>query len=150
MYKIGDKVETPLGVGQIYNISDEEYSDFTVELFGYEKHIVTLCNVNVKGQSLLYKDTDLKPYRTAHEKLIEMGWECTDNENTHVVFRKTLLKNAYQDDFVQLEIIKRTKTFGATKYYNDNFNSRYSHHQFNFDLELSRIITDYLEEMEEK
>ena len=121
MYKIGDKVETPLGIGSIYNISDEEYSDFTVELFGYEKHIVTLCNVNVKGQPLLYKDTDLKPHRTAHEKLIEMGYELTKRSD-YVFYR--------HDDLPRITI------------YNDK---TYSCSDTN--LALSRILTQYLEEL---
>ena len=57
------------------------------------------------------------------------------------MYRKTTLKNEYHNDYIQLEVIKRTKTFGAIRYYNDNFNSQYSHHQFNFDLTLSRIFT---------
>ena len=132
MYKIGDKVETPLGVGQIYNISDKEYSDFTVELFGYEKHIVTLCNVNVKGQSLLYKDTDLKPYRTAHDKLIEMGLrlKVTKNYADGVFSHEWWNEN---DDRVIVFYIDEKVT---TVYEGNN--------------EIMNVIPQYLEELEEK
>ena len=152
MHKIGDKVETPLGIGVIQSLEetifvdekDNPIYDYAVKFENdydyYTEH---------KLDKIIFLNHVVKPYHTAHEKLIEMVWECVDNDKKYAVYRKTTLKNEYHNDYIQLEVIKRTKTFGAIRYYNDNFNSQYSHHQFNFDLTLSRILTQYLEEMKQ-
>ena len=107
-YEIGQKVETGKGNGIIVGIS------------GYEEqlYIVEITNIGNWG----FNEHQLKPYRTAHEKLIEMGYESTKGNN----FTK------YRHDELPRITI-----------YNDN---TYSCSDTN--LELSRILTQYLEEME--
>ena len=130
MYKIGDKVETPLGSGVI-----------TVSGGG-------IFYVQVKNQLLHYKEDNLAPYRTAHEKLIEMGWEVyTDNINV-IVYKKTIQHDVYRDDYIKVGVYKKEKKYNGTVHYNDSFSSAYRHHSYDFELDLSRILTDYLEELE--
>lgn len=108
MYKIGDKVETEKGNGIIVAIS------------GYEEqlYIVEITNIGNWG----FNEHKLKTYRTAHEKLIEMGYEST-NGNNFTKYR--------HDELPRITI------------YNDNTYSSYD-----TNLELSRVLTQYLEEME--
>jgi len=67
MYKIGDKVETPHGTGWVRGYSEV-----------YDMYIVDLKGV-FKNQQ--YKPFHLLPYRTAHEKLIEMGLRLKVTKN---------------------------------------------------------------------
>lgn len=109
MYKIGDKVETEKGNGIIVAIS------------GYEEqlYIVEITNIGEWG----FYEHQLKAHRTAHEKLIEMGYETIKGNNC-VFYR--------HDELPKITI------------YSDN---TYSCSDTN--LELSRILTQYLEELEE-
>ena len=102
MYKIGDKVETPHFTGIVEKV--------------YES------GVKVNGKMFPLKD--IKPYRTAHEKLIEMGYELT--KRTDYVF--------YRHDDLPRVTIYSDKTYSCS----------------DTNLALSRILTQYLEEMEEK
>ena len=106
-YKIGDKVETPLGVGKLVDISQNNETKFKVA-YG--------------TRTTWYAHDEITSYRTAHEKLIEMGYESTKGNN----FTK------YRHDELPRITI-----------YNDN---TYSCSDTN--LELSRILTQYLEELE--
>ena len=56
MYKIGDKVETPLGIGKLSIVASG-------------------VMVNIKGHEVVFKMDEISLYHTAHEKLIEMGYE---------------------------------------------------------------------------
>ena len=107
MYKIGDKVETEKGNGIIVAIS------------GYEEqlYIVEITNIGNWG----FNEHQLNPYRTAHEKLIEMGYvSIKRNDNVSYI----------HDELPRVTI------------YSDN---TYSCSDTN--LELSRILTQYLEEV---
>ena len=60
MYKIGDKVETPLGIGILVDVSQNNETKYKV----------------AHGtRTTWYAHDEIKPYRTAHEKLIELGYE---------------------------------------------------------------------------
>ena len=60
-YEIGQKVETPLGVGEI------------IDVFTREDKTISECKVCIKTHSVWFGVDDLKPYKSAHDKLIEMG-----------------------------------------------------------------------------
>ena len=60
-YEIGQKVETPLGVGKVVGYH-ELYDIYLVDL---------LTNPAFTNQQ--FKEYHLKPYKTAHDKLVEMG-----------------------------------------------------------------------------
>ena len=67
MFKIGDKMETEKGNGIIVAIS------------GYEEplYIVEITNIGNWG----FNEHQLKPFRTAHDKLIEMGLKLKITKN---------------------------------------------------------------------
>ena len=104
MYKIGDKV---LHFGKV-EIVTKIFSDGFVEL----------------DNVILVNPKQITPYRTAHEKLIEMGYVLT--KRTDYVF--------YRHDDLPRVTIYSDKTYSCS----------------DTNLVLSRILTDYLEEMEGK
>ena len=77
------------------------------------------CDYNYE---LVFNERELKPYRTAHEKLIEMGYESTKGNN----FTK------YRHDELPRVTIYSDNTYSCS----------------DTNLELSRILTQYLEELE--
>ena len=109
MYKIGDKVETNKGNGIIVAIN------------GYEEplFIVEIKNIGKWG----FHGYELTPYHTAHEKLIEMGYELTKRSD-YVFYR--------HDDLPRVTIYS-DKTYSCS----------------DTNLVLSRILTQYLEELNE-
>lgn len=114
MYKIGDKVETPYGVGVITVIRNDG-----------------MFFVKIKNQLVHCVYDELTPYRTAHEKLIEMEWEE----------QETTIKNNRRydkgDNTIFIDIVK--KTYEVYEGYDP----------YQIDLKLSRILTQYLEEIEQ-
>ena len=126
MYKIGDKVETPIGIGIIKWIDkaskndDEGFDTLYVSINGFPE-----IEVN---------ERHIKPYRTAHEKLIEMGWE----------------DKGYVSDARRYEGYNMWVIFNVT-------NKTYTINKLvgiaiicpNIDITLSRILTQYLEELHE-
>lgn len=132
-YKIGDKVETPLGIGKLVDISQNNETKFKVA-YG--------------TRTTWYAHDEVEPYTTAHEKLLALGWGVLRDNTTHVEFRKTIRKDSYIDNYSIIKVTKKSKTFSGQTYYNDNFVSRYSQYELSFDLELARIMLQYLEEME--
>ena len=116
-YEIGQKVETPLGVGNVVGYH-EFYEIYSVDL---------LTNPEFTDQQ--FKEYHLKPYKTAHEKLIEMGYEysqISEDKDDHYYNSS--------DGWVWFSI--------------SNKNYRVSEDVY-VDLELSKILTQYLEEMVE-
>lgn len=115
MYKIGDKVETPLGVGILSDISANNETKYKV-MYG--------------TRSTWYAHDEIKPYRTAHEKLIEMGYEyiqLSEDEDDHYY--------ELNDEYIWFSISEKNYRMSGG---------------IEVDLELSRILTQYLEELEEK
>jgi len=118
MYKLGDKVETPLGVGILSDISANNETKYKV-MYG--------------SRSTWYAHDEIKPYRTAHEKLIELGWE----------------DKGYVSDARRYEGYNMWVIFNVT-------NKTYTINKLvgiaiicpNIDITLSRILTQYLEELE--
>ena len=115
-YEIGQKVETPLGVGIIYTIQTiKEQVMYKVE---FEK-----TKLNFLAS---FVEEELKPYKTAHERLIEMGF-------TYIV------------DYYDYSLFHNEKTNEEVYvYHNKTYDAN-----INITLELSRILTQYLEEMAE-
>lgn len=103
MYKIGDKVETPHGVGRVDKVFDSG------------------LRVNFGGSKLIPLK-DVKPYTSAHDKLIKLGYEFQQYDN----FKK------YMHDELATVRVDNDKTISC----------------YEITLELSRILTQYLEELE--
>ena len=114
MYKIGDKVETPLGWG-ILSYFDNEFAW-----------------VSIKGTPEIEFDIRrIKPYQSAHDKLIEMGY-------THLQLSEDLTDDYYGKDINDFIWFSReNKSYNLGSFVEIN-------------LELSNILTDYLEEMGEQ
>ena len=109
MYKIGDKVEY---LNNVWEVCDCEID--SVEIYNEKM-----------GVNIYVPIGDVKPYRTAHEKLIEMGYELTINGPIWRTYQTEDLRNA-----IFFDRLKNTV----------NTNLHY-------DKTLSRILTQYLEEM---
>ena len=113
MYKIGDKVETPYGIGIV--------KDFGVSGFSFH-----WCKIAFSEYDVISLNEDkVKPYRTAHEKLIEMGFVATLELDKYLIYRM---------DGLELLFNIPAKTYV---------------YDVDINLELSRILTQYLEELEE-
>ena len=117
MYKIGDKVETNKGNGVVVNIS------------GYEEqlYIIEIKNIGKWG----FHEQDLKPYRTAHEKLIELG------------LRLKVTKN-YADGVFSHEWWNENNDRVIVFYIGEKVTTVYEGNN-----EIMNVIPQYLEEMEE-
>ena len=118
-YKVEDKVETPLGIGIIKTtgLDDEMYLKSEVELIKYP------------NEYLVFKDKDIKPYCTAHDKLVEMEFARRKNAKTQIVYR-----------LFEIEIIFNKYEDGLWRYTLSNNLGVYKN--------FSRILTQYLEELE--
>lgn len=126
MYKIGDKVETPQFTGIIEKV--------------YES------GVKVNGKMFPFKN--IKPYKSAHKKLLALGYICKTNNST-IEFTKEF-KEKYARYGTVITIQVKEKSYSGFSFYDDLFNSQYRTHEMKFDLTLSRILTQYLEELEAK
>lgn len=60
-YEIGQQVETPLGVGEV------------IDVFTREDKTISEYRICFKNHSVRFGVDDLKPYKTGHDKLVEMG-----------------------------------------------------------------------------
>lgn len=117
-FKIGDKVETPFGVGVVESIDCNK--DFYIEF---------------KNNSVIYFDVnDIQPCKSAHDKLLELGWVEQKGLAEHIKMY------AHEDYDTGLLCINKDikKWFYSLLTYTDFF----------VDLELSKILTQYLEELE--
>jgi len=106
MYKIGDKVETPLGIGKLADRSQNNETKYKV-MYG--------------AKSTWYAHDEITPYRTAHEKLLALGFQYAQRED---------YKRYIHDELGSL-IVWDDKTFTTS----------------DCDLEIARIMVQYLEEL---
>jgi len=117
-YEIGQKIETPFGIGTIIRSKPILYARDV-----YKVEIKT----KDRDYDIWFTQGVLKPYKTAHDRLIEMGFELvTANKLIYITY----------DDLTHFVVDKERKEL--------NF------HIGTVDLELSRILTQYLEELNEK
>lgn len=121
-YEVGQKVETPLGVGVVVGYNDT-----------YDMYLVDLNDEFTNQQ---FKEYHLKPYKTPHEKLIELGWKHFDEDKMGVI---------YENESAYLNIYKTHKYY----IFETKESGKYIENKVEIDLELSRILTDYLEWLEE-
>lgn len=139
MYKIGDEVETPIGTGTIKWIDKASKND--------DEGFDTLY-VSIKGMpEIEFNERFIKPYQSAHDKLLALGYERIENNEKYAVYKKIYESDEYHSYYEKINIYKKIKKYDGTFYSNDNFNSQYHYHQLSFNLELSRILTQYLEEL---
>ena len=110
MYKIGDKVEYCGLVSTVVSINERQ-------------RVMGIVYTQEEEQSAVVGFDSVKPYRTAHEKLIEMGYELTKRSD-YVFYR--------HDDLPRVTIYS-DKTYSCS----------------DTNLVLSRILTAYLEELHE-
>ena len=130
MYKIGDKVE---------------YLNNVWEVYDYEIDSVEIYNDKL-GINIYVPISDVQPYHTAHEKLIEMGYE----EKIHdTVVKSDVESGKYKQYAKNCEVIlidiKDREFTTYTLYSGDKGVSDVSW----VNHKLSRILTQYLEELEE-
>ena len=125
-YKIGDKVETPFGVGIITHI-DEFDNEIKEDIYWVQIK---------KAPEIYFNEEHLQYYKTAHDKLLELGWVQQKGTAEHVKMY------AHEDyDTGLLCINKDIKQW---------FYSLLTYTDFFVDLELSKILTQYLEELEDE
>ena len=118
-YEVGQKVETLLGVGVVTAIE------------GNTLIAVNIGKLSIDYVGLVFKESDIKPYGSTHDKLIEI-YECYET-----IYSGKLYLRTEADETLPVEInISR-----HSKYYYIPDNDRVN-------LELSRVLTQYLEEME--
>ena len=128
MYKVGDKVETPLGSGKILDFAYFIGMDCKVWKVKLDYKLI---DVNTKQTIVLHlTENELKPHKSAHDKLIEMGWEDVETYLPDLTkFTKGLCEIYIDLEYKTYEVYEGTSPL-------------------KIDLELSRILTQYLEELE--
>ena len=118
-YEIGQKVETPLGVEEITFISE-----FTHDL-------TPAYHVRLKGHELCFSEDELKPYKTAHEKLLSMGLSLKIRKN----WGGGVFSHEWWNDDNERVLVFYVDEKTTTVYEANH--------------EIMRIIPQYLEEMSE-
>lgn len=124
MYKVGEKVETPFGIGIV------------VGKRVAMRHDDIIFEVEIKGIKIDFRNTQVTPYQSAHEKLIELGYERVDTH--YILYKKNNGIHIEIDSDLTLMVYKE----------NDDF--YYTSSPVYINLQLSRILTQYLEELEAK
>lgn len=127
-YEIGQKVTTPLGIGEIKKI--ENWSD------GHTQFVVY-----IKGIFVTLSSSQLKPYKTPHERLLELGYEYQEHKQGHRYIHRE------NKDYIDVDLLRSSYyhfTFKHERHY------RVSALPSGTTLELSRILTEYLEWLEEE
>lgn len=125
--------ETPLGVGEI------------IDVFTREDKTISECKACIKTHSVWFSVDNLKHYKTPHEKLLDMGFEEKIHDKT---VEREIKRGDYKQyvnyPFVILIDLNR-KEFTTYTLYNGSKNNADDVSWVS--LELSRILTQYLEEM---
>lgn len=131
MYKIGDKVEY---LNNVWEVCDCEIEN--VEIYNEKT-----------GVNIYVPIEDVKPYRTAHEKLIELGFKVIEDNEGWIVYelkdeeyvirfckgsKRVVVYYGYEDDPNYHLFDRKLKTYGLTK---------------PIEVELAHIIVQYLEEL---
>lgn len=127
-YKIGDKVETPLGVGVITYIDSDGEIDYDYWISIKETPPISFDKKYIQS------------YKSAHDKLLELGY-IQKNDNHLITYEKKLYytNKKHNERYFIIEISKVIKRYRVRD--NDAF-------PVGIDLQLSKILTQYLEELE--
>lgn len=137
MYKIGEKVETPIGIGIIKWIDKASKNDDE----GFDTLYVSIAGM----PEIEFNERHIKPYVSAHEKLLALGWE----EKIHDITVKRDVESGRYKQYVKgSEVILidiEDKEFTTYTLYNG---SKGVDDVSWVNLTLSRILTQYLEELE--
>lgn len=135
MYKIGDKVEYCGVVSTIVAINEAQ-------------RVMSVVYKEEQEQGAVVGFDSVKPYHTAHEKLIELGFTYSKDGNNHQ-YEKTLSggRKDYNHNFMVIIVAEKEKMFKGYKSINDYFTGHFSTYELSFDLELARIMVQYLEEL---
>lgn len=119
-YEIGQKVETPFGIAEIVFLHDIPIKWARVKIPNNHEWLYSF-NVD-----------DLKPYKTPHERLIEMGYELNDTQD-YLLY--------YDGNRLTISIHKKTKVWVAYLGVDG---------LVEVGLKLTKIMADYLEWLEEE
>lgn len=132
-YEIGQQVETPLGVGTV-TVMDKD-------LKGNTLIAVNIGKLPVDYIGLVFKESDIKPYKTAHEKLVEKDFnyeynECNDelSDKVHTYYNPKR--------YIKIEVTVTPNGVGWYTHFYDSYN-------YIANLELLEIIKQLVEEMAE-
>jgi hypothetical protein len=127
-YKVGDKV---LYNGEVHTVIQVPDDRLTRKDVGYlDKDYVVL---DLHYDNAIHY-TEIEPYLTPHEKLIELGF--TFETKGHYI--------QYNHEKKDMRIIVNTITKDYGVFHLTDYNYRF------VNLELSKILTEYLEELENK
>lgn len=128
IFKSGDRVETPLGIGTIKSTGgdDESYLKSEVLLDKYNK------------EYLEFDNSELKPYKSAREKLISLGY---NNSGSYHIWKKDTSANSriFLEFFDILE--EKTYVLYAWSLHTDEIYGPSMH------ADMAKIISQYIEEM---
>lgn len=119
-YEVGQKVETPLGVGVVKGIRH------------YQEPIYQIKFMDSNFKVLDFEENELKPYKTPHERLLEMGYELNDTQD-YLLY--------YDGNRLTISIHKKTKVWVAYLGVDG---------LVEVGLKLTKIMADYLEWLEEE
>ena len=118
MFKIGDKAETPLGIGIF-----QTYSTFSKTSY-----------IQLDKSEIRIDNEKVKPYKSAHDKLIELGFTFEISE------LETFIQYTHERRDMRIIINTIRKEYGVFHF--TDFNYRY------IDIKLSKILLQRLEELE--
>ena len=125
-YKVGDRV---LYDGEVHTVIQVPIDELTWKDVGYLDKEYVVLDLHY-ANAIHY--TEIEPYKTPHEKLLDLGF-IFENEAHFIQY-----KNAKKD----MRIIVNTITNDYGVFHFNGYNYRF------VNLELSKILTEYLAELE--
>lgn len=127
-YKVGDKV---LYNGEVHTIIRVPVDGLTLKDVGYlYKDNVVLDSYY--GDVIHY--TEIEPYFTPHERLLQLGWEMIDTDGTYKTYDK--FDDKYSRHTMSIKINKDKDGWYFTTY------------NVFMDKELTTVLLEYLDELE--
>lgn len=131
-YKIGDKVETPLGVGVITYIDSDGEIDYDYWISIKETPPISFDKKYIQS------------YKSAHDKLLELGFVKTESGS----YEKKIISDTFIENTYTIKIDRKDKRIKTSYYYYNNFESRGSYDAMWLDELLLKILTQYAKELE--
>ena len=138
-FKVGDKVETPFGIGEIivFNYFLEKDKSYKVRL-NYKMDDTHAYEYG-KTPLLNFTEKEIKPYKTPHQELLDLGWKVLDDRNNIMLYHLLVDGKFYY----QIKIDKLHKTIDLHYLDRSGYTSTTQ-----LDLKLTSILKRYLEELE--